>query len=162
MITSRWGPRATLVGDILFVTGGFSKPTSKSILSWDPVAKTWQPAGDLAVGRFLHAAVPVPGSTVAMFCKTWTWVQNTPLILLFLWRWTHSCRFSRYKFNLCFLKYQSWFMKAPLLQKTKLIQLSHFLQKRPEASGCLKRRNLKYELDSKMKESKRFCTFNFE
>ena len=70
----RVGLRAALVGDILFVTGGVNGVDGynyfTSILSWDPVAETWQPAGDLAVGRFLHAAVPVPASTVAIFCKT--------------------------------------------------------------------------------------------
>ena len=67
--------RATLVGDILFVTGGtddglddaFNELTS--ILSWDPVAESWQAAGDLDVARDNHAAVAVPTSTVAMFCK---------------------------------------------------------------------------------------------
>ena len=71
----RLGLRATLVGDILFVTGGtddglddaFNDLTS--ILSWDPVAESWQPSGDLAVGRDRHAAVAVSTSTVARFCK---------------------------------------------------------------------------------------------
>jgi len=61
----RVGPRATLVGDILFVTGGkdnyYDLP---SILSWDPVAESWQSAGDLAVGRYDHAAVAVPDSLI--------------------------------------------------------------------------------------------------
>jgi len=61
----RVGPRATLVGDILFVTGGkdnyYNLP---SILSWDPVAESWQSAGDLAVGRYDHAAVAVPDSLI--------------------------------------------------------------------------------------------------
>ena len=71
----RLGSRATLVGDTLFVTSGtddglddaFNDLTS--ILSWDPVAESWQPAGDLALGRDRHAAVAVPTSTVARFCK---------------------------------------------------------------------------------------------
>merc|ERR1712055_446591 len=61
----RVGPRATLVGDILFVTGGkdnyYDLP---SILSWDPVAESLQSAGDLAVGRYDHAAVAVPDSLI--------------------------------------------------------------------------------------------------
>ena len=61
-----WGPRATLVGDILFVTGGYDLT---SILSWDPVAESWQAAGNLTAGRYLHAAVAIPDSTIAMFCK---------------------------------------------------------------------------------------------
>ena len=71
----RLGLRATLVGDILFVTGGtddglddaFNDLTS--ILSWDPVAESWQAAGDLDVARDNHAAVALPTSTVAAFCK---------------------------------------------------------------------------------------------
>ena len=61
----RYGLRATLAGDVLVVTGGqdgFNVLTS--ILSWDPVAESWQQAGDLAVGRFDHAAVAVPTSLV--------------------------------------------------------------------------------------------------
>ena len=62
----RLGSRATLVGDTLFVTSGtddgfddaFNDLTS--ILSWDPVAESWQAAGDLAVARDYHAAAAVP------------------------------------------------------------------------------------------------------
>ena len=59
--------RATLVGDILFVTGGFDGYVGTvltSILSWDPVAESWQPAGELFVGRDHHAAVAVPTSLI--------------------------------------------------------------------------------------------------
>ena len=64
------GLRATLVGDVLFVTGGlYDGNDLTSILAWDPVAESWQPAGDLAVGRDLHAAVAIPASTIAMFCR---------------------------------------------------------------------------------------------
>ena len=61
----RYGLRASVVNKILFVTGGsngFNDLTS--ILSWDPVAESWQPAGDLAVGRYDHAVVAVPTSIV--------------------------------------------------------------------------------------------------
>ena len=65
MITSRWGPRATLVGDILFVTGGYDAFNDlTSILSWDPVTESWRAAGDLAVARYYHAAVALPSSLV--------------------------------------------------------------------------------------------------
>ena len=57
--------RATLVGDVLFVSGGFYGHYLTSILSWDPVAESWQPSGDLAVARKSHAAVAVPASLVA-------------------------------------------------------------------------------------------------
>ena len=64
--SQRSGPRATLVGEILFVTGGKDGNGNflTSILSWDPVAESWQQAGDLAVGRRHHAAVAVPTSLV--------------------------------------------------------------------------------------------------
>ena len=62
----REGLRAALVGDILFVTGGEDEDYNEltSILSWDPVAESWQTAGDLDVGRYSHAAVVVPTSLV--------------------------------------------------------------------------------------------------
>merc|ERR1712037_102317 len=42
----RSGLRATLVGEILFVTGGNHDGNNRltSILSWDPVAESWQQA----------------------------------------------------------------------------------------------------------------------
>ena len=65
------GLRATLVGDILFVTGGnggfgnygFGERLT-SILSWDPATESWQLAGDLAVAKHSHAAVAVPSSII--------------------------------------------------------------------------------------------------
>ena len=62
----RNGLRATLVGDILFVTGGRDDSYNllTSILAWDPVTESWQAAGDLAVGRHYHAAVAVPDSLI--------------------------------------------------------------------------------------------------
>merc|ERR1712130_1097039 len=56
----RAGLRATSVGDVLFVSGGWDGNNHfTSILSWDPVAESWQPAGELAVARESHAAVAV-------------------------------------------------------------------------------------------------------
>ena len=63
----RWGPRVTSVDEILFLAGGSdgdNYPTS--ILSWDPVAESWQPAGHLAVARDFPAAVAVPKSVVGV------------------------------------------------------------------------------------------------
>ena len=59
-------PRATLVDDVLFLTGGhdYGYGDLTSILSWDPVAESWQPAGELAVGRSAHAAVSVSKSVI--------------------------------------------------------------------------------------------------
>ena len=63
----REGLRATSIGDILHVSGGLDDNGNylTSILSWDPVAESWQPSGDLAVARKSHAAVAVPASLVA-------------------------------------------------------------------------------------------------
>ena len=68
---TRYGLRATSVGDILFATGGWDGNYLTSILSWDPVAESWQAAGNLTVGRYLHAAVAILVSTIAEFCKNW-------------------------------------------------------------------------------------------
>ena len=71
--SARDGLRATLVDQTLYVSGGYKTPATgdyhTSILSWDPVAESWQPAGNLVIGRGEHAAVAVPSSTVAMYCK---------------------------------------------------------------------------------------------
>ena len=62
----REGLRASVVDDVLFVTGGQDARENDltSILSWDPVAESWQAAGNLAVGRYYHAAVAVSTSLV--------------------------------------------------------------------------------------------------
>ena len=57
----RNGLRATVVGDSLYVTGGFNGYNYlTSVLSWNPAGETWQEVGNLAVGRESHAAVAVP------------------------------------------------------------------------------------------------------
>ena len=58
------GLRATSIGDILHVSGGYDGNVFTSILAWDPVAESWQPAGDLNVARTYHATVAVPTSLV--------------------------------------------------------------------------------------------------
>ena len=68
--TARAGLRATLVDDVLFVTGGlYDGNDLASVLSWDLVAESWQAVGELARARDHHAAVAVPASTIVMFCK---------------------------------------------------------------------------------------------
>ena len=68
--SARDGLQATLVDQTLYVSGGYSSGDYQtSILSWDPVTESWQPAGDLVVGRHHHATVAVPRSTIAMYCK---------------------------------------------------------------------------------------------
>ena len=65
----REGPRATLVNNVLYLTGGFTSLNDiTSVLAWDPVAEIWQPAGDLEVGRSYHAAVAVSAADVALYC----------------------------------------------------------------------------------------------
>ena len=62
----RTGLRATVVGDVLYLTGGLDDYNYlTSVLSWNPAGETWQEVGNLAVGRAYHAAVPVPTSVVA-------------------------------------------------------------------------------------------------
>ena len=61
----RHGLWASVVGDLLFVTGGYDGDNAlTSILSWNPVAESWQPAGELAVARNHHATVAVPKSVI--------------------------------------------------------------------------------------------------
>ena len=70
--TGLFGLQVTLVDQTLYVSGGYMTPDfdyRNSILSWDPVAESWQPAGNLAVGRGLHATVALPSSTIAMYCE---------------------------------------------------------------------------------------------
>ena len=65
--------RMTLVDQTLYVSGGSITTGSTtyytSVLSWDPIAESWQQAGNLVVGRHHHATVAVPRSTIAMYCK---------------------------------------------------------------------------------------------
>ena len=61
----RHGLRATVVGDSLYVTGGYDGNYLTSVLSWNPAGETWQEVGNLAVARYYHAAVAVPTSVVA-------------------------------------------------------------------------------------------------
>ena len=61
----RSGLRATVVGDVLYVSGGYDNNYLTSVLSWNPARETWQEVGDLAVGRYRHAAVAVPEAFVS-------------------------------------------------------------------------------------------------
>ena len=65
--------RAATVDNIIYVTGGYNYDENvivkTTILSWDPSTESWQQAGDLAVGRFLHAAVAVPSSIIESECS---------------------------------------------------------------------------------------------
>ena len=67
--TPRSGLRATVVGDVLYVSGGYFYDGNDnyltSVLSWNPASETWQEVGNLAVARESHAAVAVPTSVMA-------------------------------------------------------------------------------------------------
>ena len=59
--TLRVGPRATVVNNVLYLSGGFDGDKElTSVLSWDPAGQTWKEAGNLTVPRSWHAAVAVP------------------------------------------------------------------------------------------------------
>ena len=66
----RSGLRATVVGDVLYVSGGFDRHYLTSVLSWNPAWETWQEVGDLAVARHDHAAVAIPVGVVR--CRDFT------------------------------------------------------------------------------------------
>ena len=63
----RYGLRATVVGDVLYITGGRDGNNIylTSMLSWNPAGETWQDVGNLAVAREYHAAVVVPAEVVS-------------------------------------------------------------------------------------------------
>ena len=63
--TPRLGLRATVAGDIIYVSGGYDGNYLTSVLAWNPAEETWQEVGDLAVGRMVHAAVVVPAEVVS-------------------------------------------------------------------------------------------------
>ena len=63
----RSGLRATVVGEVLYVAGGFDGvyySDLTTVLSWNPAGQTWQEVGDLALGRSNLAVVAVPTSQI--------------------------------------------------------------------------------------------------
>jgi len=59
--TLRVGPRATVVNNVIYLSGGFDGDKElTTVLSWDPAGQTWKEAGNLTVPRSWHAAVAVP------------------------------------------------------------------------------------------------------
>jgi len=68
----RRGATAAVIGNNIVITGGRDQNHNivlTTILSWDPVAESWQSAGDLAVTRNYHAAVAVPSTMIEPYCK---------------------------------------------------------------------------------------------
>ena len=69
----RRGVRGVVVDNIVVITGGRDSSHNillSNILSWDPVAESWQPAGGkLAVPRSYHAAVAIPSSLIESECS---------------------------------------------------------------------------------------------
>ena len=66
LLSARVGLRAAVVGNVICAIGGrdASSNSLTSILSWDLGTESWQPAGDLKVGRYLHAAVAISSSII--------------------------------------------------------------------------------------------------
>ena len=63
--TPRSGLRASVVNNILFVSGGvYDQVQLTSVLLWNPAGQAWEEAGQLDVGRHIHAAVSVPLSLI--------------------------------------------------------------------------------------------------
>ena len=64
--SGRYGLRATIVDNVIFVTGGLGDGGNDltSILSWDRSTESWHAAGDLAVERSSHAVVAVSSSII--------------------------------------------------------------------------------------------------
>ena len=59
--TPRTGLRATVVGDNIYLSGGWDGNNSlTSVLSWNPAGETWQEVGNLAVAREYHGVVAIP------------------------------------------------------------------------------------------------------
>ena len=63
----RYGLRATVVGNIIYVSGGNEDGWGylTSVLSWNPAGETWQEIGNLVVARGWHATVVVPAAFVS-------------------------------------------------------------------------------------------------
>ena len=74
--SARFGLRAALVGDLLYVFGGYEDEEDNperlisNILYWDQVAQTWQEAGNLSKPRAYSAVVSISSSVILDFCKT--------------------------------------------------------------------------------------------
>ena len=60
--SARWGLKAAVVENVLFVTGGVYH--LREILSWDPLQEKWTHVGDLKVARDFHAAVAIPSNAI--------------------------------------------------------------------------------------------------
>jgi len=67
----REGLRATVVDNVIYVTGGRTRYPNyfTTILSWDPSTESWQQVGNLNVARNLHAAVAIPSSIIESECS---------------------------------------------------------------------------------------------
>ena len=59
--TPRHGLRATVVGESIYVTGGYDgRNYLTSVLWWKPAGETWQEVGNLTVGRGYTPPWPSP------------------------------------------------------------------------------------------------------
>ena len=63
--SARYGLRAAVVENVLYVSGGYDQYDSlTAILSWDPLQEKWTHTGDLKVARKYHAAVAIPSNAI--------------------------------------------------------------------------------------------------
>ena len=63
--TPRSGLRASVVNNILYVSGGvYDQVQLTSVLLWNQDGQAWQEAGQLVVGRHIHPAVSVSLSMI--------------------------------------------------------------------------------------------------
>ena len=72
--TPRYAPRAAVVDNVIYVTGGELTAHEANgffteILSWDPSTESWQQAGNLAVARYYYAAAAIPSSLIESGCS---------------------------------------------------------------------------------------------
>ena len=54
--TYRYGLQSTMVGDTIYVSGGYNPSHLTAVLSWVSSTETWQTVGSLKQGRYHHAA----------------------------------------------------------------------------------------------------------
>merc|ERR1712004_39520 len=62
--SGRYGLRAAVVENVLYVSGGKDGDDLTAILSWDPLQEKWTHAGDLKVARYFHAVVAIPSNAI--------------------------------------------------------------------------------------------------
>jgi len=72
--SGRYGLRGVALASLFHVTGGYSpgvwqNPEMFEVLNWDPVAESWQSAGNLTVPRQDHAVTVAPMQILSNYCS---------------------------------------------------------------------------------------------